>query len=420
MSETKEKVNVLEDRIMTLALNNPRILLSVPFNIGIFAKWRDVVAMMITQLNNSITPSVATVVHALPALTEMQESELCELIWDSRAKPDNYDFLLSELARLDAEMRLWAEMKKIMVSVNHENLPSGALGKLSALAINSFSSAQNSGPSCDAKGIIEAMDNRLKEIEENQGRYSLSSGIEALDRNYSGLHPGKLIVVGANTGKGKTSFAVTVMSNMARQGYRIGLVSTEQPREEVGFKLNSLLSGVAYEDMSQGKIGKNDPRWIDVDRANKIMASQGLYVCDRPKMKVAEVNMQCQAWKTLYNVDLVIVDYLTRLDLEEGKNGWVIAVGKAVTEMKNIARELRIPVMLLAQLNRAAEGKLPSKINLKDSSVIEQEADSILLLSRPTEDDEGAVTAVIVDKNRHGKSNIKIEVEFNGPTGRWF
>jgi len=410
----------IEDRIMTLALNSPRLLLTEYFDLNIFVKWRKVIAVMLSQVNNGITPSIATIAQELPNLNESMQEEMAELIWDGRAKPENYSFLIEQLTNGHREISAYKKMTELMSSISEDNPPSCVLSKLGELALTDAVKNQASNPSCDAKGIVAAMDARLDEIAKNKHRYSLATGIEALDRSYSGFQPGKMIVVGANTGGGKTSFATTVMSNMARQGYKVGLISTEQPREEIGFKLNALLSGVSAQDMSLGRITEGAD-WIKMDKANKELEGYPIYLCDKPEMSVSDVFMQAQAWIAIYGLDLLIIDHLHRLVFEKAKNSnRVIEVGEAAVGVKNIARNLKIPVILLAQLNRAADGKLPTKANLKDSGVIEQEADSILLLSKPTEDDENAVTGVIIGKNRHGKSGLKLAVEFHEETTRWY
>lgn len=411
---TAERNRELEDRIVTIALNNPAVLLTKSYDLEIFTKWRKVVAVIITQLNNGISPSVATISQALPELTESQEIELCELVWDERAKKDNFGFFIEQLEAGHHEIWVYRSMMAIINSISQDVKPSDALAKIGALALCSGKSSINH--TCDSKGLIEAVETRMKEIEGEKGRYSITTGIEKLDRIYKGLQPGRLVVVGANSGVGKTSFAVTVMSNMARQGYKVGLFSTEQPRDEIGVKLLALLSGISTESITDGV-----PDWEKLKQAKEEILRQNIFVCDKESIKVSEIAMQCQSWIALHGLDFVVIDYLTRLKPEKETNeSAVYRVGRMVAEVKNIARNLKIPVLLLSQLNRAADGKIPTKANLRDSGVIEQESDSILLLSRPTEDDKTAMTGIIVEKNRHGIAGKYLTVEFHGETQRWY
>lgn len=411
---TLERNRELEDRIITIALNNPFILFSKPVDLEIFTKWKKVIATIITQINNGVSPSIATIMQDMPDMAEKQEVELYELMFDDRVKPDNYGFLIEQLEIGYHEIWVYRNMMSIINSISQEFKPSDALLKIGSLAL---SSGRNTvSHTCDSKGLIESVEARMSEMQSEKGRYSITTGIEKLDRIYKGLQPGRLVVVGANSGVGKTSFAVTVMSNMARQGYKVGLFSTEQPRDEIGVKLLSLLSGVGTNEIMEGK-----PDWDRLKKAKDEILSQNIFICDKESIKVSEISMQCQSWMALHGIDFIVIDYLTRLKPEKETNeSAVYRVGKMVADVKNIARKLKIPVLLLSQLNRASDGKVPTKANLRDSGVIEQESDSILLLSRPTEEDKTAMTGIIVEKNRHGLAGKYLTVEFDGETQRWF
>ncbi|WKJ91343.1 DnaB-like helicase C-terminal domain-containing protein [Methylomonas montana] len=133
-------------------------------------------------------------------------------------------------------------------------------------------------------------------------------------------------------------------------------------------------------------------------------------IFDKPAVTIADVALQAKAWAIDGGLDFIVVDYLTRVKPVKSSGNQTLDVGEVATGLKNIARQINIPVMALAQLNRASTkrtDKRPNMADLRDSGVIEQEADQILLLHRDDEDDN-APAEVIVDKNRHGEVAIRI------------
>ena len=159
--------------------------------------------------------------------------------------------------------------------------------------------------------------------------------------------------------------------------------------------------------------------------------------------KISEVIMQCRAWDMLARLDVIVIDYLTRIKPDKTANNQNLDVGEVVTAMKNMARHMNIPVIVLAQLNRESAkraNKKPTMADLRDSGIIEQEADCILLLHRDEERTEivsrshsafwekpgvdevfyPEQTLIIVEKNRHGEAGIDLMVNFDKKIMRWF
>ncbi|MEQ1560365.1 MAG: DnaB-like helicase C-terminal domain-containing protein [Methyloglobulus sp.] len=414
-----EKITNTEDYLLGMLLCDPGLLLTVPFDLLIFRKWHRVVALMLTQLNSGIKPDVFTLSEKFPDWDSLV-FELELLKNDSKGESGNYKKYLKSLESNVTEVRVFTALKKTLSEIEAGTMPTQAAAGFSAKMMQLTSTA-NRQYSYNAKELMAGMDAKLKEISENKGKFQIKSGIEKLDRLYGSFHPSDLVVVGARPSIGKTAWGLTVASNIARGGYKVGFISTEMANEQISFRLNSLFSGV---DGSKYRYANFDgDEWGRVANGIRDIGKLSINVCDKTEMKVSDVAMQCSAWKINGGLDIVVVDYLTRLKPEREKASKVVEVGEIVTAIKNMARDLRIPVLLLAQLNRAVTtrtDKRPTMADLRDSGVIEQEADSILLLSRATKDDEGARTAIFVDKNRHGQAGMALTVEFDEKTGRWF
>jgi replicative DNA helicase len=115
--------------------------------------------------------------------------------------------------------------------------------------------------------------------------------------------------------------------------------------------------------------------------------------------------MMTRAWKSNGGLDLIVIDYLTRIKPEKSQHNKNIEVGETVTAIKSLAKMIETPVILLAQLNRSGASRAnprPVMTDLRDSGVIEQEADNILMLYRP----EGESPEIIIEKNRHGSCGV--------------
>ena len=256
---------------------------------------------------------------------------------------------------------------------------------------------------------------QLEEKLDNKGKTGLYTGIDKLDKVLGGLHPSDMTVVGARPGVGKTAFGVTVMMNLAKKGTRVGFISTEMPVEQIMLRVTSAETGIAGNDIRDVNLTEQDFTLFSA-AVNKLH-NLDVRICDKPNMTIADVSLQCQAW-AIDGIDFILVDYLTRIKPVKSLGNIVQDVGDVVSGLKTIARQLNVPVMVLAQLNRKAAEKKPLMSDLRDSGIIEQEADQVILLYRP-EDDEKEPSSIIVDKNRHGESNLEIRTVYKKDTMQW-
>jgi replicative DNA helicase len=236
------------------------------------------------------------------------------------------------------------------------------------------------------------------------------------------MHPGDLIVVGARPGVGKTSFGLSVMKNTILSNNRVGFISTEMSATQLGFRLYSQLTGIAGNKFRSANLHDNEWQTIasvscDLERIGDLGR-----ICDATVMKASDIAMQARAWALDGGLDFLIIDYLTRLKPDTIANNQNLIIGDIVTQIKSLARDLDIPIMLLAQLNRNPANRAdttPKMSDLRDSGIIEQEADSVLLLHREELSEYVKKNSIIIDKNRHGISSIAAIVDFDESTMQW-
>lgn len=245
----------------------------------------------------------------------------------------------------------------------------------------------------------------LKEAYEHKGKLrGLPTGISQLDHMLGGLYGGDFIVVGGRPAMGKTA----VLLNMAAGACSyVGVVSAEQGVSQMCSRLLAAESRVSLMNMRNGHLNDDELSRI-VGGGNKFNNHPGIQFFDKPAPEIGELIRVARAWKFNYDIKALYVDYLQRLkghsQLPKHER-----VGEYAKALKELARELNIPVVCLAQVNRNVDSRSNSRPNmgdLKDSGEIEQEADQIILLYRdevynPETADKG-VMEFILEKNRHG------------------
>lgn len=232
------------------------------------------------------------------------------------------------------------------------------------------------------------------------------SGLGDLDRCLGGFHRGDLIVIGARPGQGKTAFMV----NLAVKGKsRAGIISAEQGHEQIGMRMAAIEARVSVHRMRIGTTSAEEYQRMADAQGTPINGM--LWINDQPAISIDEIQRVARRWKFERKIETLYVDYLQRLKCSNVKAPRREQVGEIVRTLKELARELDIPVIVLAQLSREVErrgGGRPQISDLAESADIEREADQILLLHR---DEESTTLEVFVGKNRHGPGG-KIEMHW--------
>lgn len=225
----------------------------------------------------------------------------------------------------------------------------------------------------------------------------ISTGFHMLDYITGGFGKGHLIVIAARPAIGKTSFACNIAANMARAGLVIPFFSIEMSKEEITERV--MLSEAQVDKYAAMQSTKAMQAVIDI--GDKIKDWK-LFVDDRGSLSAGQVISTSYKVKQLSGkLDCVFIDYLQLMQMDKNENRNQ-AVGAMTRQLKQMAKEIKCPVVVLSQLNRAADGRRPTVADLRDSGEIEQNADMVILLHR--EKDTDTQTTVIVGKNRHGKT----------------
>lgn len=269
--------------------------------------------------------------------------------------------------------------------------------------------------------LYDGMFDAIQDIDDRStGRRpsGLLTGIAELDAITGGLEPGQLIIVAARPSVGKTAIALNMVDSVVTQGKSVAFFSLEMTRREIIQRLIALRTGVPVSAMRAGRL---EPEQWDLISASQGKANgQRLHLIDRSSIGVAYVRAAARKIKRQHGLDLVAVDYLG-LMRGEGQNR-TQEIGSLSRGLKGLAKELGVPIIALAQLNRATESrqdKRPMLSDLRDSGEIEQDADIVAMLHREEQHNPApewcGLADVMVRKNRNGPLGEML-LTLDGPT----
>lgn len=205
---------------------------------------------------------------------------------------------------------------------------------------------------------------------------------------------------------GKSAFAISVAVNVAKSTKKkVCIFSLEMSNEQV---VQRMLSSEALVDNYKMRSGKLDGKdWENLARASAALAETDIYIDDSTALTCAAMKSKLRRMRD--GLGLVIIDYIGLMQSERKTDNRAVEVGEISRNLKIMAKEMNVPVIVCAQLNRGTEGrseKRPSISDIRDSGAIEQDADEVLMIYRPEYYDGGEdsenMAEIIIGKNRHG------------------
>jgi len=275
--------------------------------------------------------------------------------------------------------------------------------------------------------MVDVMD-QMKENRENQKTTrGLPTGFAQLDRLLGGLNKNDLLVLAARPGMGKTSFALTMALNaVTRLESKVGVFSLEMGKDQVAQRLLAMESALNLHQLRIGELG--DAQWDLLEAASDNVSRSKLYLDDTPGSSVSDIRGKSRRLHAKVNLDLLIVDYMQLMSSADSRANGRYGENRQQeityisSSLKNLARELDIPVVALSQLSRAVEArqdKRPLLQDLRESGSIEQDADVVMFLYRDDYYDEESLdqglAELIVAKHRNGALG-KVKFHFKKET----
>lgn len=256
--------------------------------------------------------------------------------------------------------------------------------------------------------IVTAYDKIQKLSGEDKEQYQgLRSGYSLLDTYISGLNKSDMIVIAGRPGSGKTTFAVNIAANVAkRSNSDIAIFSLEMSKEQLASRMLSAEALVPNTSLSSGMISTEE--WVKLAEAADSLSHMPIYIDDTAGITVPQIKAKLRRMK---NLGLVVIDYLQLMESPSFHNNRVNEVSEITRQVKLMAKELNVPIILLSQLNRSVESRQdhrPMPSDLRESGSIEQDADIILFIYREAMYDKQnpnqSAAECIVAKNRHGST----------------
>lgn len=237
------------------------------------------------------------------------------------------------------------------------------------------------------------------------------SGYKWLDELLGWFKPAELIILASRPSMGKTAFALNVLKNMAiDQKKNVALFSLEMSSEQIADRILSMQSSIPMYKITKGRLDTED--FAIMGESMEILAETNVFIDDKGSTTIPELKSKIRRLKIeKWTLDLVIVDYLQLMSWTNSGYSWnrVQEISEISRGLKELARELELPIMALSQLSREVEkrpDKRPQLSDLRESGAIEQDADAVLMLHREDyydpDTDKKWLTDVCVRKNRNG------------------
>lgn len=270
------------------------------------------------------------------------------------------------------------------------------------------------------KDALKESFDRLDELHKKGSNLrGISSGFSDLDKRLSGFQQSNLVILAARPGQGKTALVLNMAQNISvKLNLGVGIFSLEMSKEEL---VDRLLVSQADVDAWKLKTGRlSDEDFKKLSDAMGELAGAPLFIDDTPGMNILEMRTKARRLQIEKKAQLFIVDYLQLVDAGKRFESRVQEVSHVSQSLKNLARELKVPVLAVSQLSRAVESrgsKVPQLADLRESGAIEQDADVVMFLYRDDTEVEvnlnQFMTKLLIAKHRNGPVG-EIDLLFRG------
>ncbi|QRI44043.1 replicative DNA helicase [Mycoplasma phage sp.] len=285
------------------------------------------------------------------------------------------------------------------------------------------------------KSIKDISDNYFndlmnKRMTKENNIFGVPTGYDALDKNTQGFKGGELIIIAARPAMGKTAFALNIATNAARVGKKVAFFSLEMSEFQLMSRIYSAITEIDASKLKRPQFISNEELRSIVSAKQNVIDKISLFIDDSTSSKLEDIVFKARKVKKTTGLDLIIVDYLQLISDETKGQNRQNEVAKISRTLKQLARELDVPVIALSQLSRSVESredKRPLLSDLRESGAIEQDADMVVFIYRDDyynknkknssfEQNQsiGSIVEVIIAKYRSGATdNKKLRFQMN-------
>ena len=256
--------------------------------------------------------------------------------------------------------------------------------------------------------VLNALD-RIEAASKNKGSVTgIPTGFIDLDYKTSGFQPSDLILIAARPSMGKTAFVLNIAQHMAfKCNQTVAIFSLEMSKEQLVNRLFSLESKVDSQSLRTGSLSDED--WGKLIEGAGVIGRSNLIIDDTPGISIGELRSKCRKYKLEHNLGIIIIDYLQLMTGSKKTDSRQQEISDISRSLKEVARELNVPVVALSQLSRAVEQRpdhRPMLSDLRESGAIEQDADVVMFIYRDDyynhDTDKKGIAEIIIAKQRNG------------------
>lgn len=326
-----------------------------------------------------------------------------------------------EIVKKNSTLRQVIEASNKIVQKAYSSESDDALGFAEKAIFEIAEKGQASTLENLANSLSDVMEN-FEEIHKDGGKVrGVPTGFYQLDRVTNGLQKSDLILLAARPSVGKTSLAMNIVSNAALEaGAKCAVFSLEMSKQQLAQRM---LCSVANVDMTKALHGElTETDWTKLWKASKKLSNCKIYVDDNSLNTPNQILSKCRKLKREKGLDLIMIDYLQLMTADSKSDNRQTEVSEISRKMKILAKEINVPVILLSQLSRAVEqrtSKLPVLSDLRESGAIEQDADIVMFIHRPEQENPAGKepsekprdyqVQLIIAKHRNGElANIPL------------
>ncbi|MBQ9625361.1 MAG: replicative DNA helicase [Clostridia bacterium] len=334
---------------------------------------------------------------------------------DSVVAPSNVEGYI-KIVKQKSTLRNLSEIGKMMHqdAALEKDTAEEVLNKAEA-AIMHVGQGSFSGSLEHIKDVLAGSYQDILDATERKGALiGLSTGFGELDRMTLGLQGSQLIVIGARPGDGKTSLALNIASHVAiKENKPVAIFNLEMSAEQLVKRIICSEAMVDLKRASEGSLSDDDLE--KVNEAVRTLAAAPIYIDDATEITISSIRSKCRRLKMQSGLSLIVIDYLQLLNSTTKHESRQIEVAALTRALKILAKELDVPILVLSQLRRVPEKKhTPNLSDLRESGAIEQDADTVILIHRYTDDEtEMEKAEFIIAKQRSGPTGT-IEVCWRG------
>lgn len=309
---------------------------------------------------------------------------------------------------------LSAEIKEAL----REEEPGEVIGMIDLRIQEMLLSGSGRKITASSEMVTPFIDELMRRMKDGGKIPGVTTGLRKLDDYTKGLQKSRLYYVGARPSQGKSALMLNFVRSAAiAEGRKVGVISLESDNNELFLRMVSSQSNVNSESLMTGMVGTHS-QISKIEDACRQIGDSGIWFYDEPNMELTKVVSVARRMVETFGCEVIYVDYLQLISHGSESTPMRDRVAHVSKSLKELARNLNVPVVCLAQLRRDADNRKPAMGDFAESSQVEKDADVAILIWHRQKEDEEEMSYLVVEKNRDGATGM-VPVKFARPVVRF-